>query len=590
MFSTGYQQIVHMDINPVGVQIGFIFNKMCFKYFFFHFKQICVFGERFIPAQLLSLRIIEYSETETAEMNRTLSLLLLLSYIFLQSACKLRPDKIGLPNYNAELLGPIVNGKYSGTDFIRDNSQFSSVDSNGLVTLMYRGEIPPLGIEDVIRFQSQQFLISGIPGGTNGNVTFSIPFSLVIPNGPQLTEAELKAGKFKVSMSNVGSQSYIYSIRFRNATRNGEQVVLSALVPPMGLRNDSFNLSNTIIDMTRGLPDTYNSLEFELTLTSQGSPINFQSAIAGSVISISDFQPRGVRGYLCTYVDTLRGNFQVPIFDRFFEGQLLFEDPYIQAHFSNSFGIGGAFLNSTDLYISGRNPNLTGVDSVITGTVLRGFEIGGSGSPGAPPNVSSLQIRGTGDNFPQFLSIFPSRIQYQLPVRINTATVQHNQFIYDTCKLGGTFEFGLPLSFRTQNLAIKDTLPFKMQGDSALAKIVDGKLITFVKNGLPVEFYFQAYFLDEFYNVRDSLFESQQLVQPAIISGVDGRISVPSTQQFVTDLSIAQTDKVKQMRNIKPEFRVKSIPQGQFVKIYNDFTLEFKVVGDLRFNLLSDSE
>jgi hypothetical protein len=65
---------------------------------------------------------------------------------------------------------------------------------------------------------------------------------------------------------------------------------------------------------------------------------------------------------------------------------------------------------------------------------------------------------------------------------------------------------------------------------------------------------------------------------------------VPSTQQFVTDLSIAQTDKVKQMRNIQPEFRVKSIPQGQFVKIYNDFTLEFKVVGDLRFNLLSDVE
>lgn len=524
-------------------------------------------------------------------MNPRLSILILLSFLLLQHACKMRPDKIGLPNYNAELLGPIVNGKYNGTDFIRDNSQFSSVDSNGLVTLMYRGTIPPLGIEDVIRFTSQQVLISGVPGGNNGNVTFTLPFSLVIPNGPELTEAELKAGKFKVSMSNVGTESYIYSIRLRHATRNGEPVVLSALVPPMGLRNDSFNLGNTIIDMTRGgQPGVFNGLEFEFTLTSQGNAMNFQSAIGGSVISISDFQPRGVRGYLGTYVDTLRGDFQVPIFDRFFEGQLLFEDPYIQADFSNSFGLGGAFLNSPGLYISGRNPNLTGVDSVVTGSVLRGFEVSGASSPGAPPAYSTLQIRGTADNFPQFLSIFPSRINYQLPIRINTSTVQHNQFIYDTCKLGGTFDFGLPLSFRTQNLAIMDTLPFKMQGDSSLAKIVDGKLITFVNNGLPVEFYFQAYFLDEFYNVRDSLFESQQLVQPALISGVDGRISVPSTQQFVTDLSITQTDKVKQMRNIKPVFRVKSIPQGQFVKIYNDFTLEFKVVGDLRFNLLSDVE
>jgi hypothetical protein len=529
-------------------------------------------------------------------MNRSIPILILLSYFLLQSACKLRPDKIGLPNYNAELLGPIVNGKYNGTDFIRDNSQFSSVDSNGLVTLMYRGTIPPLGIEDVIRFQSQQVLISGnpnIPGGNNGNVTFTLPFSLVIPNGPELTDAELKAGKFKVSMTNVGSEPYIYSIRLRHATRNGDPVVLSALVPPMGLRNDSFNLANTIIDLTRGSLEPnriYNSLEFEFTLTSQGNAMNFQTAIGGSVISISDFQPRGVRGYLGTYLDTLRGNFQVPIFDRFFDGQLLFEDPYIQANFSNSFGIGGSFLNTPGLYISGRNPNLTGVDSVVTGSVLRGFEVAGASAPGAPPAYSSVQIRGTTDNFPQFLSIFPSRINYQLPIRINTSTVQYNQFIYDTCKLGGTFDFGLPLSFRTQNLAIMDTLPFKMQGDSSLAKIVDGKLITFVNNGLPVEFYFQAYFLDEFYNVRDSLFESQQLVQPALISGVDGRISVPSTQQFVTDLSITRTDKVKQMRNIKPVFRVKSIPQGQFVKIYNDFTLEFKVVGDLRFNLLSDVE
>jgi hypothetical protein len=85
------------------------------------------------------------------------------------------------------------------------------------------------------------------------------------------------------------------------------------------------------------------------------------------------------------------------------------------------------------------------------------------------------------------------------------------------------------------------------------------------------------------------LFESQQYVQPATISG-NGRISVPSQQKFVTNLDLLKADKVKKMHQITPVFRVKSIPQGNFVKIYNDFTLEFKVVGDLRFNLLSDTE
>ena len=127
-----------------------------------------------------------------------------------------------------------------------------------------------------------------------------------------------------------------------------------------------------------------------------------------------------------------------------------------------------------------------------------------------------------------------------------------------------------------------------MSSDSSLAKIVDGKLITFVNNGLPVEFYFQAYFLDDNGVVGDSLFESQQLVQPATISG-NGRISSPSQQKFVTNLDVLKADKVKKMRQITPVFRVRSIPEGSFVKIYNDFKLDFKVVGDLRFNLLSET-
>lgn len=512
--------------------------------------------------------------------------------ILLVSGCKMRPDQIALPNYNAEILGPIVNGKYNGSNFIKDNSQFAQVGPDGLVTLMYRGEIPPLSLGDVVSVPDQQFALAGFPTGQQSTATSTFRAAFVMPNGIQLTESEIRSGIFRINLSNTSLTSAINcQVRLKHATRNGtDPVIVSGTVNSLSTRSDSTNLAGVKIDMTRGGEiNIYNGFELEITFTAITGTVDFSSALQGSTVVFRNFKPALVRGYLGSYVDTIGGNFSVPIFDRFFSGELLFESPYLTSTFSNSFGLSATFLNSNSLFISGNNPNRDPNDSVVIGSSLRGITVTGAGSPGGMSGVTTTTISGTNDNFPAFLSIFPSRLRYQIPLRVNTQTPVYNQFIADTSKFSGSFEFGLPLSFRTQNLAIRDTLPFKMLGDSSLAKIVDGKLITFVNNGLPVEFEFQAYFLDEFGVIGDSLFESQQYVQPATISG-NGRISVPSQQKFVTNLDLLKADKVKKMQQITPVFRVKSIPQGNFVKIYNDFTLEFKVVGDLRFNFLSDTE
>lgn len=512
--------------------------------------------------------------------------------ILMIAGCKMRPDQIALPNYNAEILGPIVNGKYNGSNFIKDNTQYSQVGPDGLVTLMYRGEIPALGLSEVVPIPDQQFAITGFPTGLQSSFTTTFRAAFLLPNGIQLTEADMRSGIFRVNLSNVNPTTPINcQVRLKFATRNGtDPVVVSGTVNPMSTRSDSTNLAGVKMDMTRGAElNIYNGVELEFTLTAISGTVDFSQALQGSTVVFRNFKPALVRGYLGTYTDTIAGNFSVPIFDRFFSGELLFEAPYLTSIFSNSFGLSAQFLNSNSLFISGNNPNRNPNDSIVIGSSLRGVTVSGSGVPGGMPAVTTNTISGTNDNFPAFLSIFPSRIKYQIPLQVNPGPVSHNQFIADTSKFAGAFEFGLPLSFRTQNLAIRDTLPFKMLGDSSLAKIVDGKLITFVNNGLPVEFYFQAYFLDEFGVIGDSLFESQQLVMPATISG-NGRISVPSQQKFVTNLDILKADKVKKMHQITPVFRVKSIPEGSFVKIYNDFALEFKVVGDLRFNLLSNTD
>jgi hypothetical protein len=516
-------------------------------------------------------------------------LILMAGFLLFCAGCGI--DTIAPPNYNAELLGPLVNGRYSGADFIKDNDQFSQVGPDGLVTLMYRGEIPPLRLDRVVPIPDQQFAISGFPSGQQASTSLSFRAAFMLPNGIQLTEAEIRSGIFRINLVNTNPNSAIdCSVRLKHALRNGtDPVVVSGRVQPMGTRSDSTNLAGVKIDMTRsGEIGIYNGVELEFTLTALTGTVDFGQALSGSTIVFRSFKPALVRGYLGTYQDTIAGTFAVPIFDKFFSGELLFENPYITSTFANSFGLSAQFLNSNDLYISGSNAQRDPNDSVVIGSSLRGVNVTGALSPGGMPAITTATISGTNDNFPAFLSVFPSKVRYQIPLRVNTTTPVYNQFIADTSRFAGAFEFGLPLSFKTQNLSIRDTLPFKMSSDSSLAKIVDGKLITFVNNGLPVEFYFQAYFLDDNGVVGDSLFESQQLVQPATISG-NGRISSPSQQKFVTNLDVLKADKVKKMRQITPVFRVRSIPEGSFVKIYNDFKLDFKVVGDLRFNLLSET-
>jgi len=508
------------------------------------------------------------------------------------SGCKLKPNEVGLPNYNAEILGPIVTGSYTGSDFISDNSQISTVDPQGLVTLAYRGDIPTLGIEDYLLLPNQSFPIGAvIPPGTTPTLTFTHAFSLNIPNGAQLTELDLRSGYFGLNLISTSSAQINCSFRFINATRpNSQPVILNINLPPGGSTRDSVMLTDAIIDLTNGSVGTYNALAVEFTYTSIGGNLNFNNVLAGSSFFLSNFKPGFAKGYLGTYSDSLKGTFSIPIFERFYSGQLQFESPYLSTTLSNSFGVGMAFPNSpTSVFISGKNNNRDPNDSVMIGAAFRGRTVNPCPSRTSPPAITTIRVDGVQDNFPAFISLFPSQIRYNLGLTVNPNSVgNYNQFISDTSKFGGQFEFGLPLSFQANNLTISDTLPFKMLGDSSLAKIVDGKLITFVNNGLPVEFYFQAYFLDENQIIRDSLFESQRYVNPANISP-DGRISTPSRQEFTTVLDIFKADKVKAMRYIRPVFSVRSVPAGGFVKIYNDFTLQFKVVGDLRFNLLSET-
>ncbi|NBV14789.1 MAG: hypothetical protein EBS07_12105, partial [Sphingobacteriia bacterium] len=275
-------------------------------------------------------------------MKAFYGLILGVSLIFWSiSGCKLKPNEVGLPNYNAEILGPIVTGSYTGSDFISDNSQISTVDPQGLVTLAYRGDIPTLGIEDYLLLPNQSFPIGAvIPPGTSPTLTFTHTFSLNIPNGAQLTELGLRSGYFGLNLISTSSAQINCSFRFVNATRpNSQPVILNINLPPFGSTRDSVMLTDAVIDLTNGSVGTYNALAVEFTYSSIGGNLNFNNVLAGSSFFLSNFKPAFAKGYLGTYSDSLKGTFSIPIFERFYSGQLQFESPYLSTTLSNSFGV-----------------------------------------------------------------------------------------------------------------------------------------------------------------------------------------------------------------------------------------------------------
>ena len=309
----------------------------------------------------------------------------------------------------------------------------------------------------------------------------------------------------------------------------------------------------------------------------------FDRPLAGQ-ITATDLDYKLLQGYMGTSHELLQGNVEIDLFSRIQSGEILFKDPKIILDIRNSQGLTAIGQDDGQgLFVRGRNPRLQGEKEVTIGQALEDFRIEASGEIG---EVKTTQLRidaNTEPNFNEFLGLFPTVIDLRLPVVAGTTTPSFDQFLWDDGIIGASMRVELPMEFSAQSLLLTDTIQYAADLEYRDLEALSATMFVLVTSFFPLEMDLQTYFLDQDFNLLDSLFLSQQIIDPAEIDP-NGVVSEPLTTEFVVEVGPERFDRIKNGAFAVPRF-VLSTQDLKTSKLLSSYSANLKINGEIFFDV-----
>jgi hypothetical protein len=201
------------------------------------------------------------------------------------------------------------------------------------------------------------------------------------------------------------------------------------------------------------------------------------------------------------------------------------------------------------------------------------------------PSNAYFPLTKNNSNIKDLIENIPNKMEYQLRVNMNPLgnISGSNDFIYTDKLLNGFLEMRVPLSFVASNLTLTSVLNFNISsGDNR--NLNNGILTLFADNGFPFDAGIQLYTLNDAGAITDSLVGTNNTIFQAPVNAqlkVTGKrltkLTIPVNREKMTLLY--NTKKVK----FKVRFNTSSQPQ--YIKIYDNYTLDIKLTGDFNYTL-----
>jgi len=512
--------------------------------------------------------------------------------------------------WNPELTGSVVKASLSLEEIIDkyDTDGYTFVDDEFLIHITHSDSLLSEVAGDLVSINPQDFIqiyidseistpefLSSLPGDTLTYVKVK-NFKFAIENGGKLDSIYLKQGDLSIS---VTSQFHHFGILTITSDYILDGDVTFEEVTQISSADGTFTM-NRLIDIAgydlffdNSDPDTtYLPVNFELKLINSGAPIT-----AGEVCDInmnfSNLDFKAAFGYIGDYKFLSdSGEIELDFFDEMPEGNIRFENPQFTFNIRNSVGVpveGELFNLSASSSESGQSVDVTfepGYNPFVIGAPTID-EIGST-------ELTVFTVSGENSNIPDAIEIKPNLVTYGIRARsVPIVTTERDHFALDTSRIEVDYEVVIPLWLSASGLSFEeDSLDFDFEKDfgDVSDKINALTFLVEVDNWLPINADLQVYFLDEFYMVIDSLFDSPERIlgsDPENLTA-DGEIIAP--ENTVTEIIFEKDD----LENLEPAKFIKlkadlaTTDLGQVpVKIYSYYTIDFKMGIRVDFKLNS---
>jgi hypothetical protein len=525
---------------------------------------------------------------------KRLSFLLLPALIF--SSCKKESDSA---SWDVNILAPLFKATLSVSDLVPDS--LSVIAPDGAVTLVLDSNIYSTPIDSVFQIhdtlQSTIFLSPGIITLTPGFVFYSQPseFNLELSN-VELSNAIVKSGHARLKAKNHLATEVIYTFNIPKAILNGvpfQKIQTLAAAPPGGVTefDQDFDISGYTIDLTGVSGTDYNNLGY--TVVGETSPSGATvNVISGDTIVdvTSGFEsliPLYARGYLGQGSVSETGINAIGT-GKLRDGTILLDSISATLTIKNSIGADAqALLSSmrsvnyrTGTTVSLAAPNL--INHVLN--LNRATESGPAPSP-VNATYYSIQLDNTNSNIVSLIENLPEQIQYDLNINLNPLgnVSGHHDFLYTDDLFDANLKINFPLRFAANQLMFVDTQELAAIDTTADDNLGDGTFKLIANNGFPYQFELQLIMLNASNQAIDSLFI------PDIIdaASMDGNFRAIGKKRTVIPIPMSAERRTKMLGAsriaLRTRFSTGSYPQ--ILQVYDDYTLDLKLVGDFLYTI-----
>lgn len=498
-------------------------------------------------------------------------------------------------SWDTEIVTPLVQATFDISNLMPDSILHQNADST--LEIVYQKSIHNFDVGNLFIIPDTTLHASY---GIFFNATLSPGQVLPIPPIPetvyQLAGVELKifkvkSGKvsFKVQSKVQEVTNFVYSIPC--ATLGGKPFSVNIDVPARvgttpGIYIKEFDLSGYTINLTGSSGSKVNTIY--TTITAAISPNASGSVLVTPQDNLvidnvfSDIVPSYAKGYLgqntinVPYTQT-----DLSFFDRL-GGSVKLEGVKFNLSLENYIGVDArATLKSLTAINTQTNKTVTLNANTTSVNINRASDNGIF----ITPSLTSFPLTTANSNIKDLIEILPNKMEYQLKVNMNPLgnVSGSNDFIYTDKLLNGFLDMSVPLSFIANNLTLSNVLNLNINsGDNR--KINDGHLTLFANNGFPFDASLQLYVLNENGSIRDSVFETKNVIVQAPVNSqlkVTGKRLTKITAAVNHDKMMLLYDTKKVMLKIK--FNTAS--QSQYVKIYADYAMDIKLTGDFNYTM-----
>lgn len=525
-------------------------------------------------------------------------LLIHLLGILLFTTCKREPAE-----WDVDIVAPVATASLSINDVAPD--EYFITDNNGVVKVVYQNTIYTLPIDSLLKLPDTTlnyplvipFTLNLSPGTAIPAINQTINFKV---DPARLNRVVINQGKLNLTVTSSGSQPLDMNYRVPLAFINGSYLDIIETIPAMangdsGLFQKDYDLAGYDINLSGSTGGQNNNLNYSISGAVSNSAIADISVQAGQRLlnfysTYKDMKPEYVEGYFGSKNVSITDTSTLNLIKKVVAGTLDIEDINLSITLENSIG---ADIRTTIKKLKGVNTK-NGTAVSLTHPIINAplnidratnLGYGSSATPYITTNKTYTFNPGN-SNITQFISNLPDQYEYDVELLLNPLgnISGGNDFIYRDAGIKINLDLEMPLSFKSDNLTLVDTIDYNINAKKEdIQRYQGGSYKLFAYNGFPLDATAKLLLLDSTNTVIDTLLNSSSIAA----ANVDANFKAIGQKQSIVafPVSASQASNLVACKKVIVLVSFTTQPTNQYLKIYNTYKLDLKLTSDFKFRM-----